>query len=345
MYKYLAFSGGGIKGLSFLGSLRVLSGLGLIDNVKEFMGCSVGGIFATMLSLGFTPKELYEITFALNPVDFVDMNIVEIFTTFGLDSGDKIVKLFRSMIKIKIDDDSGGADITFKQHYDLTGKVLVLTGSCMNDKKCHYFNVWNTPHMKICTALRATISFPLFFTPVEWNGKLYIDGAFLCPNPAMYYDKRVSNGEINLREVLILRNETPVEYVDTGVMMDSPFIYLVNMFNSFKKGYSDFHSIVSFDINGNTIKFKNSIFAMNFDLSEKDKLKMYMNGVLTTLEWYFGVSFHSGIEWCGDCGWKECICLEIENGELDECDKGHFLGSYQMAETRRAFNQWKCLLK
>lgn len=316
MYKYLAISGGGVKGLSMLGSLRMLEGLGLLDEVEEYIGSSIGGVLVTMLSMGFTSKEMCEIAFALNPGNFVDLNIVEIFNNLGLDDGSRIVKLFRSMLKMKGGNGNGngngsgsgsgsGADITFLEHYEKTGKLVTLTGSCLNDKKLYYFNVRESPKMKIIDALRITLSFPIFFTPVVYNGKLFVDGAFLAPNPAIYYRDVLDEKDWN--RLLVLFSNTEMPYVTTESMTSDPTQYLANILNSFKATYIGGH-IEDFIEKERVIVFNNSNFAMNFNLNDKEKFRLYMKGCVLTWLYLVGAEWERIEKWKAFKKLKSCFC-------------------------------------
>jgi hypothetical protein len=299
MYKYLALSGGGIKGLSLLGSLRLLEGLGMLEEIEEYVGSSIGGVLVTMLASGFTARDMYEIFFAINPTDFVDYNFVEMFSRLGLESGDNIVKLFRSMLKMKM-----SPDVTFKEHRELTGKMLTLTGTCLNDKSLYYFNAERSPEMKVIDALRITISFPIFFTPVEYDGKLFVDGAFLAPNPAIYFRHRFrkkngdwngkEDGDIDWNKLLVLFSNTEQKFVESKAMLDDPALFLTNILNTFKVSYIE-GNIGKFVEKGRVIVFDNNSFAMDFGLSDKDKFQLYLKGARITFQFMFGNK--KGMEW------------------------------------------------
>lgn len=295
MYKYLALSGGGIKGLSLLGSLRLLEGLGLLSDVEEYVGSSIGGVLVTMLASGFTARDMFEISFAINPSDFVDYNFVEMFSRLGLESGEKIVKLFRSMLMMKM-----SPDVTFKEHSEITGKMLTLTGTCLNDKRLYYFNAVRSPNMKVIDALRITISFPIFFTPVEYDGKLFVDGAFLAPNPAIYFKGRgggdESGSEFDWNKLLVLFSNTEQKFVESKAMLDDPALFLTNILNTFKVSYIE-ENIGEFVERGRVIIFDNNSFAMDFGLTDKDKFQLYLKGARITFQFMFGEGNGEGKEW------------------------------------------------
>ena len=241
-----------------------------------------------MLSLGLSAKDIVEISFNLEPDNFINMNIVEIFDNLGLENGDKIVKLFRSMIKLKCH----SADLTFKEHYELTGgKILTLTGTCLNDKKVYYFNKNRTPDMKIIDALRITISFPIFFTPVQYDGKLFIDGAFLAPNPAIYFSdeggrEKDGMGKIDWNRLVVLMSSGECTDVATEALLGDPTVYLTNILNTFKHSYLENHmgKVIK---KGRAIIVNNNSFAMDFGLTRKAKFHLYLNGVKATVAHMF----------------------------------------------------------
>lgn len=310
MYKYLALSGGGIKGLSLLGSLQLLEGLGMLGDVKEYVGSSIGGVMATMLASGFSSKDMYEISFALNPSDFVDLNIVEVFGRLGLEDGGRIVKLFRSMLRMKM-----SPDVTFAEHYSVTGKKLTLTGTCLNDKRLYYFNAERTPAMKVIDAIRITISFPIFFTPVEYEGKLFVDGAFLAPNPAIYFRER--GGEaFDWDRLLVLFSNTEQKYVETRAMLDNPSVFLTNILNTFKVSYIQ-NNVKDFVGRGRVIVFNNDSFAMDFSLTDKDKFKLYLKGVMVTFRYLIGNEWERYEKMRAFKLWKSKLSKPLETTESE----------------------------
>src|SRR5271166_6526508 len=66
-YKYLVFSGGGMRGLSFAGAVSSLEKKGLeLNKLKGIGGVSAGSIIASLLAIGYTPDELNEILPTIN---------------------------------------------------------------------------------------------------------------------------------------------------------------------------------------------------------------------------------------------------------------------------------------
>ena len=64
--KTLVLSGGGLKGIAILGLLQKLYKTGKLNNFDKFIGTSVGSIISLLLSIGYTPLEIYEMYNKIN---------------------------------------------------------------------------------------------------------------------------------------------------------------------------------------------------------------------------------------------------------------------------------------
>ena len=54
----IIFSGGGIRGLCYVGIFRYLEKYGLRENIQEVLGSSIGSLFAVLFTLGYKSPEL-----------------------------------------------------------------------------------------------------------------------------------------------------------------------------------------------------------------------------------------------------------------------------------------------
>ena len=59
MINNIVFSGGGIKGLIFIGCLKYLEENNLLKNIKAISGTSIGGVFSFLLNIGVIQDTLY----------------------------------------------------------------------------------------------------------------------------------------------------------------------------------------------------------------------------------------------------------------------------------------------
>ena len=70
---FIIFGGGGIRGISYSGAYKAL----LEHNIKPtgYAGCSIGAVFASLVALGYTAEETYEILSNTGFEMFIDINV------------------------------------------------------------------------------------------------------------------------------------------------------------------------------------------------------------------------------------------------------------------------------
>ena len=117
--KNLILSGGGLRGLSYLGVFKYLEQAGLRDGIKNVLGSSIGALFSVIFVLGYNAQEMEELAYNeqfslkilsdLSPDSFLDL-----MDEYGLDSGCKLARFIKILCKVKF----GNQDITFKELYD-----------------------------------------------------------------------------------------------------------------------------------------------------------------------------------------------------------------------------------
>jgi predicted acylesterase/phospholipase RssA len=171
IYKNLVLSGGGVRGLYYIGFMKYYS-----EKLKHFtniVGTSIGAFVAVAIALGYSGEEL--LSYLLNIVDYSRVKSIQIFefiNNLGLDNGAKLEHFIKKMIRDKI----GRKDITFKQAYKQYGKNIILTAVCVETKELVYLSKETFPHMKIWKGVRMSLGVPFLFKPFLYYGKNYIDG-------------------------------------------------------------------------------------------------------------------------------------------------------------------------
>ena len=174
----LVLNGGGIRGIAHIGALSVLHDLGILSTIKTYAGSSIGGIICVLLICGYTPKKIYAITKKLNYKKIGEMNIdiLNFIKQLGINDGTNMEAIFKKLIKHKGFDEN----ITLKEFYIKTNKLLILTTTCLNYKTPTYMSHLDFPEIPLYLAMRMTSAFPLFFSPIIYANKLYCDGG--CSN-------------------------------------------------------------------------------------------------------------------------------------------------------------------
>lgn len=199
MYKNLILSGGGVLGLSYIGTLEVLHTRDTLKDFKNFGGTSIGSVFAAMLACDadyyFIKDNLATMdfhTFKDNSINCIQ-NLYRVITKYGYYKGDLATAWIKDILK-KL---TGSAEITFAEVWKKYGHELVIVGTSLKKKRAVYFNRFDYPDMPIATAVRISISIPMYFKAVEWDNDIWVDGG-ICDNfPISYFDspeiKRISD--------------------------------------------------------------------------------------------------------------------------------------------------------
>jgi len=175
----LVFSGGGIKGLTFIGVIKALEKNNIIENTTKIVGSSIGALISTMIVLGYNSSDMFELVQKIKIPSLKDIQFSQFISKYGIDTGDKFSKLFRYIISQKIQK----PNITFKELYEINRINLILTGTCIEKQCTEYFSYEKTPTMPLWLAIRISTSMPFYFQPIKFNNFTYIDGALLDPVP------------------------------------------------------------------------------------------------------------------------------------------------------------------
>tara|TARA_A100001015_G_C14929404_1_gene687850 strand:+ start:227 stop:1111 length:885 start_codon:yes stop_codon:yes gene_type:complete len=185
----LVFSGGGIKGLSFIGCLQYLEESKLINDIKCISGTSIGSLFATLLTIGYTSYEIKNIFLNIDFNTLQNINLFSINKKYGLDTGEKFINFIKVLFKEK----NISENITFKELYNKFKIDLIITGTNISKQKIEYFNYKNNPDMEIIIAVRISISVPIVYEYVKYNDNLYVDGGILDDYPIHIFKNNIEN--------------------------------------------------------------------------------------------------------------------------------------------------------
>lgn len=183
LFDEIIISSGSIKGSAIVGALNYFFANYSIKRIKYFTGCSVGSFLCFLLNIGYSIKEINEILFYLHFDKFQDLKLRNLLERCGFDEGIKFTNLFKALlIQKKMDE-----NITFKELFTLTNKVLTITTANITKGIVEYHNHINTPNLNVVLSLRMSINIPILFSPILYNGNYYVDGALLEPFPYNYF--------------------------------------------------------------------------------------------------------------------------------------------------------------
>lgn len=210
--KTLYFSGGGTRGMIFSGVIKALEEYDLLTDVETIIGVSIGSMIASAVSLNVPWKDLSNAFLEFNVATCAHIEIEHILTKFGLDCGKKFMNIFLKLIKKY----TGKTTLTFKEHYEMTGKKLIISSACVNDQTTHYFDYQRTPNLKIIKAVRMSISLPFYFTSQKYNRKHMVDGSTFEHYPVTLFGNPDNFLGVNITRSSITTFK-PIKGIDTFI--------------------------------------------------------------------------------------------------------------------------------
>lgn len=156
----LVLGSGGARGLAHIGVIRWLEEHGL--TIRSIAGCSAGAVIGGVYAAGKL-DEFEAWTRSIRRLDVI--NLLDIaWSRSGLVRGDKIIGALTEIVGIHAIE-------------DLPVNFTAVAVDITNEKE-----VWIRTG-DLFSAIRASISIPLFFTPFPVNGASLIDGGVLNPVP------------------------------------------------------------------------------------------------------------------------------------------------------------------
>ncbi len=179
--RWYVFSGGGMRGLSYIGALEVL-GFNKASN-RAYAGVSIGALVAFLCYIGKTTSELraiaYDLDFAsLQHVD--EDTVLGILDTCGIDDGAGLAAFLERLLITA----GFKPSATFG---DLVGptcaSALRVYATRLADGVLVEFSRRASPGVRVVDALRASMALPLYFTPVVIDGVAYVDGGLVNNYP------------------------------------------------------------------------------------------------------------------------------------------------------------------
>lgn len=265
LYTNIVLSGGSIKSIAQVAALQTLVDNGNLDikKLKKIICVSAGSLIGLFLALGHDVEYIWKYVYEKDLSKLVKPDILMFISKGGFDNGygiyDMVEDILFDATKIK--------HITFKQLYDLNKIDFMVIGSCLTTKKEVVFSHVTTPNLKVSIAIRISTSIPIFFTPVELDGKKYIDGGVLNN-----YPMNLLSDEMEESIGILIHNEYKINHDDTQQ-------YLLSIMNLCAHAYYERYSSMYLR---NTILINNlpdNVGIINFDLSQETKMKLYDCGI------------------------------------------------------------------
>jgi NTE family protein len=267
----LILSGGGIKGIAHIGAMKSLDDNNVLRGIKTFVGTSVGGILAVMYCAGYSPDEMFNFIDVLDLSKLKNINPSGLLNDYGLDNGHKLEFVLIKLLEAK----NINPGITFSELYKKTGIHVILATVCLNDKQVHYLSHLSTPDLSIITACRMTSSIPIYFVPVQYKEKSYVDGACIDNYPIQLFENR-------LDEVIGVYLTETKEFTKEIKHMED---FLFNLIQCFLEGITC-NSIKGFEKQTILISLPPSGGIMNLNITGCVKKDLFDRGIRAGNKYY-----------------------------------------------------------
>ena len=278
---FIIFGGGGVRGLAYCGAYRAL-----LENNINMTGCagsSIGAVFASLLVLGYDYNEIFELLSNTGFELFIDINF-DITKEVAFSKGN----IFYDWIKDKIEKKFYGdkyeknkmPSVTFS---DIKTKLNIFSVDLTN-MKFKEFSSDKTPDFEIAQAVRASVSMPGLFSPLEVDNSLIVDGDLLKSAPLWRLTNTIKNLPERIIEFRLEDNETlgkisnPVEYINRVYNAICGFAtdYIIDLYN--QKDKFDYIKINTPDIS-----------VVDFLIPKDKKQELYDLGYNTAKQYFENV--------------------------------------------------------
>lgn len=224
--KHLVFAGAGVRIPSYAGALLALEEADQLGDLQSVAGASSGAIIAMLVSLGYTPEEIAELTLDLEPATWLDAGFfsgpLRLLTRYGWHAADALHTQLQGWVKRK----TGRVDSTFADCAAAGHKALHVIGWNVSKRHVRIFPDAISQHMPIAGAVRIAFSIPLLFASVPYQGDLYSDGSALWNYPLSMFD---APGSTNTDTLGVCIESSPVM---ASARLWTPHDYFVALFEA-----------------------------------------------------------------------------------------------------------------
>ncbi len=195
-FRNFIFEGGGVRGIAYIGALKVLEKKGIVSSIKRVGGTSVGAINTVLLGLNYSLEEIEKILMEMNILEFLDFPcitkyIYRICKEYGICSGNKFYKWISNCIGEKTGDRNSTFEDVYKQKENKGFRDMFLIGTNLSTGFAEVFSHKHTPTKRVADAVRISMSYPIVFTAKKnFRGDVYIDGGLLNNYPIRLFDRK-----------------------------------------------------------------------------------------------------------------------------------------------------------
>ena len=191
LYRNLVFKGGGVRGIAYLGALEVLDELGIFEKIQRVAGTSAGAIAATLVSFRLSIEEARGLLDSLDISQIaqsgMDKRVPRLlhsidnasyqrfFRNYGWYSSRYFYTWLEGVIAAQCD---GNPRATFADFRNCGFRELHIVAANLSRHRAEVFSAATTPDVAVADAVRMSMSIPIFFEALRFDGKEFGDGDF-----------------------------------------------------------------------------------------------------------------------------------------------------------------------
>jgi len=208
-YRNLVFKGGGVRGIAYMGALQVLEEMGILKNIQRVAGTSAGAIAATITSFRLNVADTISV---FNSLDFDKVpqsrsmhkdpkflqlkdneNYRRLFERYGWYSSEYFYDWLQDTIAGFC---NGKRRATFEDFKKCGHRDLYIVASNLSQHRAEVFSAKATPNAAVADAVRMSMSIPLFFEALRFDGQtfgsgdFYVDGGLFDNYPVHIFDEK-----------------------------------------------------------------------------------------------------------------------------------------------------------
>jgi NTE family protein len=214
-YQNLVFKGGGMKGVAYLGAIEAIEEVGILQNITRVAGTSVGAISALLVSISKDSEQIRSYFNSLDhtkipqAVDEINDPISKIIPlkvpgSLPIQPSRRLSKkfgwysseYFYNWLQEIIESQCGDGRATFKDFQNYGFRDLYVTATNLSKHRGEMFSAEHTPNVAVADAVRMSMSIPLFFNALQFDGEkfgegdYYVDGGVYDNFPMHVFDDR-----------------------------------------------------------------------------------------------------------------------------------------------------------
>ncbi len=203
---FCIFGGGGIRGVCYAGALKAMGEMNI--NLKGYAGSSVGAVIAALAGIGYSADEIKNIFMDFGVEIFRDINF-DITKGPGFSKGELFYAWVKELIEKKFYGEKYVKGHVEEVKFQDIDKNIIIISVNLEDSSFKEFSRYKTPDVEIAKAVRASVSMPGLFRPIEVGNELVVDGDLmkswplwrlsqnLCPDDCRVIEFRLEDEQRN----------------------------------------------------------------------------------------------------------------------------------------------------